>query len=557
MRAFAAAIVVSLAPMTAFAGGFPSFRPLSVDELFAKRMRFHRGEPMISVGIMEAQKRVTLSGTGPLRLMFDERSVPKTVYAPQGKRFTFTVRGGRPAKLRYWVVTETAPYLDVKGAEERRKKWAAKKYATRVFDVGTVVGVSGNVLDTREKKIAIGGYDSKKKAQTLAAKLFETDGLRAVLFEELVEKPRGTIVVKEGKKTLHRASGYVYVGTLDDETIRVLDVEHGRGYASHGRQDRKYWGHIYVVVDRYGKLTVVNSAGAEELLRGLVPAEIFATAPDAALQSQAVTARGEIFSKLGHRHFGEPYHLCSEQHCQVYAGAGFEQKKTNAAVEATRGLLAVRPRKAKNDALVLVDSVYASTCGGFSEANEIVWDQTPSASLRPRLDGPKNDPSLARFKKGIDASNVEQWVRSYPPTYCARSSFAKEKKVRWTRSFDAAELERRTASLGVGRVRDVKILGRGQGGRITGLRIAGSKGTADVLRELPVRRLFGNLNSGMFVLDVKKSKGFIDRLTFVGGGWGHGVGMCQMGAIGRAEAGHDFRQILGHYYGGAVVERIY
>jgi SpoIID/LytB domain protein len=73
-----------------------------------------------------------------------------------------------------------------------------------------------------------------------------------------------------------------------------------------------------------------------------------------------------------------------------------------------------------------------------------------------------------------------------------------------------------------------------------------------------VRRLFSNLNSGMFVLDVKKDDdGFVESLTFTGGGWGHGVGMCQMGAIGRAEAGHSFSRILGHYYGGAVVERIY
>ncbi len=80
----------------------------------------------------------------------------------------------------------------------------------------------------------------------------------------------------------------------------------------------------------------------------------------------------------------------------------------------------------------------------------------------------------------------------------------------------------------------------------------------DVHRELPVRRLFGNLNSGLFVLDVERDpKGRLTALRFTGGGWGHGVGMCQMGAIGRAEHGHDFGRILDHYYSGARVERIY
>ena len=96
------------------------------------------------------------------------------------------------------------------------------------------------------------------------------------------------------------------------------------------------------------------------------------------------------------------------------------------------------------------------------------------------------------------------------------------------------------------------------GGRVTGLRLVGVKGSTEVLRELPVRRLFQNLSSGLFVLDVlKNDKGEVHSLSFTGGGWGHGVGMCQMGAIGRAERGQSFKQILDHYYGGAVVEDVY
>lgn len=543
----------------ALAGGFPSFSPLSLDELYEKRMRFSQGEPMISVGIMTGQRRVELSGDGPLRLMFEEARLPKTVYAPGDQRFAFTVERGSPAKVRYWVVVESVAYLDVAAAKKRRAVWAARGYAAKVFDVGTVVGVSGNVLDTRSKKIVVGGFSDSGRADALAAKLFADEGLRTTPFEELVARPSGTIVVRDaGGRVLHRAQSSVYVGTLKSEAITVYDVEHSKGYRSHGRQTREYWGHVYVVVDRDGQLAVVNSVGAEELLGGLVPAEIFAKAPLEALKAQAVTARGEIFSKLGHRHFGEPYHLCSEQHCQVYAGAGYEQPTTNAAVAASRGLLAVRPREDAKAPLVLVDSVYASTCGGFSEANEIVWDQEASPSLRPRIDGPKKDPALKPFVDGLNDKNIANWVRSYPPTYCARSSFTKASKVRWKRTVHADRLTRYVAALGVGRVTDVAILARGPGGRITGLRILGSEGKADVLRELPVRRLFGNLNSGMFVLTVDKDDaGFVKRLVFEGGGWGHGVGMCQMGAIGRAEAGQDFRQILGHYYNGATVERIY
>ena len=103
-----------------------------------------------------------------------------------------------------------------------------------------------------------------------------------------------------------------------------------------------------------------------------------------------------------------------------------------------------------------------------------------------------------------------------------------------------------------------RLIGRGDGGRVAGVRVIGTRGQKVVLRELPVRRLFGNLNSGMFVVDIERSsKGIFQEITFTGGGWGHGVGMCQMGAIGRAENGQSFEQILSHYYNGAVTVGIY
>lgn len=540
-------------------GRFVAFTPLSLEELYAKRMRFEAGEPIISVGIMDAQNRVRIMADGPTRLMFDEASLPKTVYSPPETAFEMRALGGSPAKLLHWVVVETRSYEDVRGADETRQAWESKGYAAKVFEAGTIVGLRGNVLDTRERRIGIGGFESKRRADELISRLSQKENLRPFVHEELVRAPRGSIGVYDGEgRLIHRASDAIYFGTIEGGRIQVRDVEHSRGYKGHGREDRSYWGHVYVVVDQRARLAVTNSVGAEALLKGLVPAEIFATAPIEALKAQAVTARGEIFSKLGHRHYGEPFHLCSEMHCQVYAGAGFERESTNRAVEETRGLLAVRPRSSDKDRLSLVDSVYSSTCGGFSEDNDVVWDNAPSQSLRSRIDGPADDPALAAFAGGLSEENIRRWLESYPPTACARSSFVNKEKFRWKRTFDAKAITRIGAALGTGAIRDVRIIGRGPGGRVKGLRVTGSLGTVDVVRELPVRRLFDNLSSGLFVLDIARDgAGFVKGLTFTGGGWGHGVGMCQVGAIGRAEKNHGFRQILEHYYNGATVVGIY
>lgn len=551
--------VVEDAVEPAVPGRFERYAPLSLADLYEKRMRFSRRDPLISVGIMDGQSQVTVSATGPLRLMLDEDELPKTIYAATGSRFTLKRLSGTPAVVRYWVVVES------RGAAERGKldalagAWRARGHGPRIFEVGTLLGVRGNVLDTRQWQLAIGGSTSRADGEALLRTLVRDGKTDVFVHEELVTPPSGVIGVLDDRGTvLHRAPDSVYVGTVSGARVRVFDVEHSRGYKNHGRENREFHGHLYVVIDGTGQLAVVSSVGAERVLAGLVPAEIFATAPLEALKAQAVTARGEIFSKLAHRHFADPFHLCSEQHCQVYSGAQAEQPSTDKAVEQTRGLLAFRPRTAADEAPHLVDSVYSSSCGGWSEANEAVWGTPPSGSLRPRLDGNPKDPALAPFTGAWTEPGLRAFLAAYPPTDCARSTFAKKDRFRWKRSFGQAELDVIGETLGVGRIRDVRILGRGPGGRITGLELTGVRGKTEVLRELPVRRLFGQLSSGFFVLDVSKSAdGDVTTLAFTGGGWGHGVGMCQTGAIGRAERGHDFRQILDHYYSGVSIEQVY
>lgn len=541
------------------AGRFLRYTPLTLAELYEKRIRFHRREPLLSVGIMDNQPSVTVGATGPIRLMFEEQDLPKTVYGGAEARFVLKRISGKPAELRHWVIVEARGPFERAAVEASGEAFKKAGRQTKIFEVGTVVALKGSVLDTRQLQLGIGGFAEREAAEQLLRDLAREGRTQMFLHEELIATPSGVIgIYDEAGALLHRTADAVYVGTVVGRQVRVAAVEFARGYKNHGREDRQYWGHVYVVIDGRGQLAVVNSIGAERFLRGLVPAEIFAKAPLEALKAQAVTARGEIFSKLGHRHFGDPFHLCSEQHCQVYQGAQDEQPGPNQAVKETRGLLAVRPRTKPDEPLTLVDSVYSSSCGGYSETNDTVWGTPPSPSLRAEVDGAKNDPALAAVKDGLTEPKLRAFLESYPPTDCARATLAQPGKFRWKKVFKQPELDAIGDQAGVGRIKDVIVLGRGPGGRVTGLRLVGVKGSTEILRELPVRRLFQNLSSGLFVLDVlKNDKGEVHSLSFTGGGWGHGVGMCQMGAIGRAERGQTFKQILDHYYGGAVVEDVY
>ena len=493
--------------------------------------------------------------------MFNDDSIPKTVYGKAKQRYTFRVRSSKPADIRHWVVVGTHAAESGAYPSKEESTWRKRGYNTTILETGTLFAVRGRVLDTRSWLVAIGGFSSKLKAEQLMEELSRLDlGLDSLfLHKELVKPPTGIIGVYDQKGRLrHSANGSIYVGSTPTSKILVDSVEYGKGYKWHGRANREYREHMYIAIDENGELTLINSISAEKLLAGLVPAEIFATAPTEALKAQAVTARGEIFSKLGHRHFEDPFHLCSEQHCQVYAGAQSEKKSTNEAVKATRGLLVARPKKTKFDPIRIVDTRYSSSSGGYSEANEVVWGTVPSVSLRPKLDGAKSDPALARYRDGLDESNIRSFLESFPPTWSAKASMANHDKYRWVRTISATVAEQMIAHLGVGKLRNVEVLGRGRGGRVSGVKVTGSKGQKVILRELPVRRLFGNLNSGLFVVDVlRDSNNYLKSIKFTGGGWGHGVGMCQMGAIGRAESGQTFRQILGHYYNGAEAVPLY
>lgn len=110
----------------------------------------------------------------------------------------------------------------------------------------------------------------------------------------------------------------------------------------------------------------------------------------------------------------------------------------------------------------------------------------------------------------------------------------------------------------IGKVQDIQVIGRGASGRVTGVRIMGDNGVANVGKELAVRRLFGNLKSGMFVLwIVRDSDDMPVKFIFSGGGWGHGVGMCQAGACGLAQNGKSYKDILAHYFKAAELKKMY
>jgi SpoIID/LytB domain protein len=527
-----------------FAGAPAPDDPLEL--LYSRRLSFDEGQPLITVRVVEGRKSVVVEPDGPLTVETRGKGghLRPALEGGGAGRWTITLTEGTPGAGAAYVELEQLRLADKDGLAHARETWKARGVPVKVVTVGEAYGIAGHVVDTRRYAVLADGDGTETSARQQARELETKYGVRTQLHRELTVRPRGTIELRNPVGAV-AATGDTALELRAGKGIAVDEVEFGMGYANHGFEKRTYPGRLFATVDASGALALVAAVPMERLVEGVVPSEIFPDAHREALKAQAVTARGEVLAKIGARHLGDPYLLCAEQHCQVYKGTAAEQAGPTAAVEATRGeaLFDGRGR--------LVDSVYSAVCGGFTEDNDAVWGGPPDPSLRGRPDFAGGARVLAPFRNGIGARLVARLVHiAKPPTYCAAA--ARPDKVRWTRTFTQREVDAICAPLGTGPVRSMAVEGRGVSGRAKALRIDGTKATARVHGELAVRRLFRNLNSGMFVIGKAGS-----AWVFRGGGWGHGSGMCQAGAIGRAKAGATYAEILGWYYSGAAPTKVY
>lgn len=514
-----------------------------------KQLNFIGGAPAVTVRLMEGQKEVRFSPRGRMRLLA-RGGLEKTIDAPANSRWTVRIRNFEPGVVSWSVQVGEFKYADRQQLDEASAMWRSRGYEVRTEVVGSLYGISGKVLDNRRHVLLLGRPGTEEEGRATLKALHQKYGVQGSLASKLSKRPHALLEVVDGSGViLAVAQDLVSVTSPEGAPFLVESVEHGVGYSWHGRQDRVYSGDLEFVVDKLGGISVVNVLPMETYLRGIVPSEIFARAHPEALKAQAVTARGEVLAKIGAKHLTDPYLLCAEQHCQVYSGQSGEAASTNKAILDTRGEVLFTP-----DGRRPVDSVYSAVCGGHTEDNEHVWGTVPDPTLRGRPDVKGKVPD--QFRNGIDSENLRAWLAAELPTYCRLSSFANASKYRWEKRFTQAQVDNIAAPFKVGRVRAMAVAKRGRSGRAVVLTISGEEGATQVRGELTIRRLFGNLNSAMFEVEPP-SPAHPGEWVFRGGGWGHGVGMCQLGAIGRAEHGHGYRDILRHYYNGAEVLRIY
>jgi stage II sporulation protein D len=263
-----------------------------------------------------------------------------------------------------------------------------------------------------------------------------------------------------------------------------------------------------------------------------------------------VAARGQALMKAG-RHRAEGFDLCATPHCQVYGGATSESETSDQAVAMTWGEVLEYQGK-------LADTLYSSTCGGHTANNEDYW---PGQHPVPYLRGvPDYDIPEVPLIFPLAGDGLNQYLKYAPAVNCNQPWYAKSSKLRWWSVVPREELAKTLAAEAgeFGELLDIRITDRADSGVVREVAVIGTKALQKIRGGSAIRRGFGGMNSASFAVErIGEGEGPPVAFAVWGAGWGHQVGMCQVGAAGMADAGWDYRSILSKYYTGCDVVRRY
>lgn len=441
-------------------------------------------------------------------------------------------------------------------------------------------------LPEAEPDIRVGLLEGQQSVEvSVPAGFVDAEGLTIAPGDYVFERDRNGV----------RASG---PGSLRGASISLVSTSHGAPFVLNSRVGADFhWseaerlsfaGSLHIEPDDEG-LRAVNTVGLETYLAAVVASEMSARCPDALIRAHSVIARswqlaqrearrtGAVstapwqanaeglrwYDQSAHAHFD----VCAEDHCQRYHGLGRIATQTvRAAVAATRGEVL------QFDGAVC-DTRYSKSCGGVVEDARVAWGDEEVPYLVSFFDGESGD--LAASPDLSDEARFAAFLDESPDAFCRcddaqildlilpeRDRRTTPDFFRWEERVSALELSERVAARldqPIGRVRRLVPLARGRSGRLWKLQIEGEDGTATVGKELEIRRVLSrsHLKSSAFAVQAEGPDERPETFVLRGAGWGHGAGLCQIGAAVMAVRGYDYQRILMHYYPQTALTRLY
>ncbi len=383
------------------------------------------------------------------------------------------------------------------------------------------------------------------------------------------------------------AGALSFTPNIEDSSFTVHDVVIGIGFHWEQKLDLTFTGSCRLIPDG-NNVVVINDIDIEQYLKSVISSEMSATASPTLLRAHAIISRSWVLAqilakkspksqsptlsyKTGNTASEDEiikwydhddhtlYDVCADDHCQRYQGiTRITTPQAEAAVEATRGIVLTDIDGN------LCDARFSKCCGGAMESFSSCWDNTDYHYLKPLRDyiNPADLPNLRLHDQ------ARQWIECRPEAWCDCTSPEILSQVlnnfdlitkdfyRWQVKYtdvELSELVHRRSGIDFGLITDLQPVERGDSGRIIKLRIVGTLRTIVIGKELEIRRTLSesHLYSSAFIVEKSTDGNGSTLFTLHGAGWGHGVGLCQIGAAVMATKGYSHQEILAHYYPGS------
>lgn len=373
-----------------------------------------------------------------------------------------------------------------------------------------------------------------------------------------------------------------------DASFSLANVTIGIDYHWERKQTQTFRGALRLVVEE-DKICAINELPVENYLESVISSEMKATSSLELLKAHAVISRSWLLAQMekrrkqkesGNNFFSFEksddtlikwydredhtiFDVCADDHCQRYQGITMETSPHVAkAIKCTRGQVLTYDGD-------ICDARFSKCCGGITEEFEYCWENINKPYLKSVRDS-------ANMAEAHDVKDLEAFIRTSPDAFCNTTDKAVLSQVlndydqettdfyRWKVAYsqeEIANLINTKLKLDLGSIIDLVAVERGKSGRISRLKIVGTKRTFTIGKELEIRRCLStsHLYSSAFVVDRLdiNAEGIPQHFVLTGAGWGHGVGLCQIGAAVMGEKGYNYEQILHHYYSGAKITTMY
>ena len=516
-------------------------------------------EPMVRVRLLERYSHVDIQMSGPFSVvnLDGETIFPEiTSYL----RWRCKVEKSRPAKYVYSVLVDT--FHTEKEADEVADVLIDKGHQARVLPLGRDIRIGGSLVHHGQVwRVILGAYERETDARPMIDQLYTVDSTWTPhILRHRIQEATGSVELydSEYERSAIFQQGFRIVPGKGCE-ITVYSIRVGVGFHWEHTEDRSYKGVIEVRIGNTGNLMAINELRLDEYLKGVIPSEMHHSYPLDALKAQSVAARSYTVSKLATRPVSDSADFPATVAFQVYSGTTRQHETTTQAVDETAGEVLKH-----GDQICM--AYFSANSGGHTESQEF-WDP-PGA---PYLTGtPVTAENPGKFSFDLtNEEDVGEWIRSHPVSYSNPRGTGLDildrnaRYFRWEVTYPRRELEeilRRKLGFDIGTLIAIHPVQRGVSGRIVELELLGSHRNHIIHGELNIRRALSEsaLYSSCFVVDmVMGDLGEPVELTFIGAGFGHGVGLDQTATGTMALDGMKYKDILARFYKDSRVEKIW